>query len=218
MPTSSGNGSSPRADAPYLGHMEEQGATAVPEQASAMGHAAFAQLVSTHTKELLRFASKRLNDPLIAEDLVQMTFMAAWTARDRFAQQSSPRTWLFSILKNKLADHYRNAYRDPVDHGAANLGDDRFDEQGRWMNAYRPADWELDEASESEALLNHLVLCLERLPAHWRAAVELKYLHERDATVICQELGITPTNYWQQLHRAKLKLRDCISKQLAADQ
>ncbi|QQR88023.1 MAG: sigma-70 family RNA polymerase sigma factor [Flavobacteriales bacterium] len=170
----------------------------------------------THTKELLRFAAKRLNDPLIAEDLVQTTFMAAWTARDRFAQQSSPRTWLFSILKNKLADHYRQAYRDPVLHGAPETDDDRFDENGRWTEANRPSDWELDEAKEDEALQSHLATCLQHLPAHWRAAVEMKYLHDREATVICQELGITPTNYWQQLHRAKLKLRDCITKQLAA--
>lgn len=198
--------------------MEEQGATAVPEQASVSGHAAFAQLVSAHTKELLRFASKRLNDPLIAEDLVQMTFMAAWTARERFAQQSSPRTWLFSILKNKLADHYRMAYRDPVVHGTPETEDGRFDADGQWRAEHRPQAWAVDEAVDAEALQKFLATCLEHLPAHWRAAVEMKYLHERDAAVICQELGVTPTNYWQQLHRAKLKLRDCISKQLAADQ
>jgi DNA-directed RNA polymerase specialized sigma24 family protein len=31
---------------------------------------------------------------------------------DRFAEESSPRTWLFSILKHKLADHYRKVYRE----------------------------------------------------------------------------------------------------------
>ena len=46
----------------------------------------------------------------------------------------------------------------------------------------------------------------------------MKYLKEKDSALICQELGITATNYWQQLHRAKLKLRDCITKQLAAQQ
>jgi RNA polymerase sigma-70 factor (ECF subfamily) len=195
--------------------MEEVGSTTPRPQDLAGGSAAFEQLVRTHTKELLRFASKRLNDPLIAEDLVQTTFMSAWASRDRFAQQSSPRTWLFSILKNKLADHYRQVYRDPVLYGAPEADDERFDESGRWKEANRPNHWELDEAGEAEALQNHLANCLQHLPAHWRAAVEMKYLHDRDATVICQELGISPTHYWQQLHRAKLKLRDCITRQLA---
>lgn len=182
------------------------------------GATAFATLVHAHTQELLRFARKRLNDPLIAEDIVQTTFLAAWEARDRFAQQSSPRTWLFSILKNKLADHYRKMYRDPEVHGALIADDERFDEHGRWKEGHRPSDWDVDDAHEAEALQRYLTYCLEHLPTHWRAAVEMKYLKDLDAAVVCQELGITATNYWQQLHRAKLKLRDCISKQIAANQ
>jgi RNA polymerase sigma-70 factor (ECF subfamily) len=29
---------------------------------------------------------------------------------------------------------------------------------------------------------------------------------------ICQELGISTTNYWQMMHRAKLQLRECIDE------
>ena len=174
--------------------------------------------VREHTSDLLRFAAARVKEREVAEDLVQLTLMAAWTSRDRFAQQSSPRTWLFSILKNKIADHYRKAYRDPVVHGSDLQMDDRFQEDGHWAPQHRPGDWDLDEAAEKEALHRHLAHCLEHLPPHWRAAVEMKYLKEKDSALICQELGITATNYWQQLHRAKLKLRDCITKQLAAQQ
>ncbi len=174
--------------------------------------------VQMHTAELLGYAKARIRDPLIAEDLVQITFMAAWESRDRFAHQSSPRTWLFAILKNKLADHYRKAYRDPIVHGADALEDDRFTTEGAWKPEHRPQDWDIDEAAEKEALQHYLHECLGHLPANWRAAVEMKYLKEQDAAVVCQELGISSTNYWQQLHRAKVKLRDCISHMLAARQ
>jgi RNA polymerase sigma-70 factor (ECF subfamily) len=34
---------------------------------------------------------------------------------------------------------------------------------------------------------------------------------------ICQELGITPTNFWQIMHRAKLQLRECIENNWTKD-
>ncbi|MEX1131681.1 MAG: sigma-70 family RNA polymerase sigma factor, partial [Flavobacteriales bacterium] len=155
----------------------------------------------------------RVKEQETAEDLVQQTFIAAWEGRDRFAGNSSPRTWLFRILKNKLADHYRKVYREPE---VSSCGDDveRFDTNGRWLPEHRPTDWDHDEAADKEALHRALGQCLETLPTNWRAAVEMKYLKERDAEAICQELGITPTNYWQQLHRAKVKLRGCIEQRL----
>ena len=107
--------------------------------------------VREHTSDLLRFAAARVKEREVAEDLLQLTLMAAWTSRDRFAQQSSPRTWLFSILKNKIADHYRKAYRDPVVHGSDLQMDDRFQEDGHWAPQHRPGDWDLDEAAEKEA-------------------------------------------------------------------
>lgn len=171
--------------------------------------------VRAHTAELLRYAKARVQEVTIAEDLVQQTFVAAWESRERFTGASSPRTWLFSILKNKLADHYRKAYRDPVVHGGGTLEDDRFTADGAWKPEHLPHDWEGDDAADAEAMNLYLHECLGHLPANWRAAVEMKYLKEQDAAVVCQELGITPTNYWQQLHRAKVKLRDCITHLLA---
>ena len=35
---------------------------------------------------------------------------------------------------------------------------------------------------------------------------------DEKTAVICKELNITTTNYWVLIHRAKLKLRDCIQK------
>jgi len=54
--------------------------------------------------------------------------------------------------------------------------------------------------------------CMKKLPDTWFSAIHLKYLEEKDGKVICQELGITPSNFWQILHRAKVQLRACIEK------
>lgn len=170
--------------------------------------------VDTYTQDMLRYAKARVKDHSVAEDLVQIAFVAAWEGRARFADESSARTWLFSILKNKLADHYRTLYRDPVLHGNDNLEIERFADTGGWLPEHRPTEWNLEMHHEAELLEKHLAHCLRELPPNWRAVVEMKYLRKADAHEICQELGISVTNYWQQIHRAKLKLRACITAQL----
>ncbi len=49
----------------------------------------------------------------MAEDLVQETMLSAYQARDKFRGGSSERTWLVSILKRKIIDHYRKQSRNP---------------------------------------------------------------------------------------------------------
>ena len=175
---------------------------------------AFQEWVHAHTGDLLRYAKSRVREEDVAEDLVQLAFIAAWEGRKKFAQQSSPRTWLFSILKNKIADHWRKAYRDPVVHGLEPVDAAFFTGDDRWAPGHIPVEWGLDGPDQEEQMQRFLADCLQQLPTHWRAAVEMKYLKEKNAEAICQELGITATNYWQQVHRAKVQLRECISSKM----
>ncbi|MBL7955608.1 MAG: sigma-70 family RNA polymerase sigma factor [Flavobacteriales bacterium] len=183
-------------------------------------HKLMAGWVKSFTGDLARYARSRVKDPDVADDLVQLTFVSAWQTLERFAGESSPRTWLFSILKHKLADHYRKVYREGQRvSGSENLSDDpetvEFRTDGHWQQAHRPS--ELDDAfseQESERMDRALRHCLDLLPDNLRGAVEMKYLMEKDSEAIQQALGITAANYWQQLHRAKLKLRACIERRV----
>ena len=40
----------------------------------------------------------------------------------------------------------------------------------------------------------------------------MKYMDDLDAAEICKVLGITSSNYWVLIHRAKLQLRACLEK------
>ncbi|MBK6884029.1 MAG: sigma-70 family RNA polymerase sigma factor [Flavobacteriales bacterium] len=178
-----------------------------------------ARWVKSHTGDLVRYARSRVKDPDTADDLVQLTFVSAWQGMEKFARESSPRTWLFSILKHKLADHYRKAYSEGQHLSGIEIADDdptiTFAPNGRWTSTSRPTvtDHAFDQ-DEKERLDRALVHCLEHLPDNLRAAVEMKYLLEKDGKEIQRTLGISATNYWQQLHRAKLKLRKCIEDRL----
>lgn len=181
----------------------------------------FAEWVRAHTGELQRFARNRVKDPDVADDLVQLAFVSAWETLDRFAGESSPRTWLFAILKHKLADHYRKVYREGVKvSGIENMVDDPTDTlfapAGHWRVDHRPQH-EADlfrEDDENEQLDRALRHCLDALPERWRSVIEMKYLKEQDSDTIREAMGLSETNYWQQMHRAKLKLRACIEERL----
>lgn len=183
--------------------------------------ARFKEWVKRYTPDLLRFARNRVKDPAIADDLVQTAFIAAWETMDRFAGESSPRTWLFAILKHKLLDHYRKAYREGTKvSGEQAPGDDPsetlFTPEGHWHSDHLPqhdADIFLEDDT-NEKLDRALRHCLELLPERWRQAIEMKYLMEQDGSTIQQALGLSESNYWQQVHRAKLRLRDCIEQRL----
>jgi len=86
-----------------------------------------------------------------------------------------------------------------------------FDANDRWKPEYRPLDWGIenklsDDAEFAKALKN----CLEILPEKWLSAVRQKFLEENNADVICRQLEISKSNFWQIIHRAKLQLRNCL--------
>jgi RNA polymerase sigma-70 factor (ECF subfamily) len=63
------------------------------------------QWVNQFSDELYSWAFSSSKE--IAEDLVQDTFLAAFHKIDSFEGKSQPKTWLFSILNNKVIDYYR---------------------------------------------------------------------------------------------------------------
>ena len=167
-------------------------------------------LVLAHTKDLFCYALAKLNQKELAEDLVQDTFVAACQSHHLYTGKSSAKTWLFSILKNKIADFYRNSFKKGKEVSFLII-EEYFDSDHQWKAAYRPLDW----GNENELLDNPdfqkmLETCLENLPQKWSAAIRLKYLEEANADKICKELDLSKTNFWQIIHRARLQLRNCL--------
>src|SRR5437762_10298144 len=68
--------------------------------------------VDEHGDVLYRYALERVRKPEVAQDLVQETFFAAIRSYEKFAGQSSIRSWLCGILKHKLCDYYRKRGRE----------------------------------------------------------------------------------------------------------
>ena len=167
--------------------------------------------VELYADSLYSWTFHKTSNKETAEDLVQETFLAAVQSFEKYKGESNPKTWLFSILNHKIIDFYRKKSSNPI-----TLENDNasvfFDNDEGWKDEKAPKDWQEDDASllDNEDFNAVLQKCLDALPEKWSMSVKLKYLLGKDNEDICQELGITTTNFWQIVHRAKLQLRNCI--------
>ena len=167
--------------------------------------------VNTYTEELLSWTMHKISDSESAKDIVQDTFLAVAKSVDQYKLESNPKTWIFSILNNKISDYYRKKYRQ-VSKADYDILSSFFTEHGEWIPDKQPQHWQNDEKNLLDDLefIEILNYCLEHLPHKFNAVIKMKYYSEKKPAEICQELDINSTNMWQMMHRAKLKLRECI--------
>jgi RNA polymerase sigma-70 factor (ECF subfamily) len=172
--------------------------------------------VDQYADPLYRFALVRVSDGELARDLVQETFISAWKGLGAFEGQASEKTWLFSILRNKIIDHYRVEARSIVGRLEDNREDEQvfFDETEHWRPDTGPRDWggAHGPSVEKKEFYGILDRCKEKLVQIQAAVFTMKYIDDLDSEDICKELNISSSNYWVLLHRAKLHLRQCLER------
>jgi RNA polymerase sigma-70 factor (TIGR02943 family) len=170
--------------------------------------------LAAHRPYLLRFARLQLRNDTWAEDAVSETLLAALSKPQSFGNRSQLRTWLVGILKHKVIDLLRQRKREvalDTDEGDGNEELDAlmFKADGHYQSA--PADWG-DPQQELSTRQFFLVLeaCTEKLPAAMGRVFLMREWLELSSDEICKELALTPTNLYVQLHRARLRLRECL--------
>ncbi len=164
---------------------------------------------------LFRSALIRVGDQAVAEEVVQETFLAALRARERFAGQSSERTWLVGILKHKINEYFRKITREkPAPEGdlAERELSELFDETGRWkMPSTGPKEWmDPSSALDRQQFWEVMKRCLGGLPPRMASAFSLREIDDMATEEICTLLNITKSNLWVMLHRARTHLRQCL--------
>jgi RNA polymerase sigma-70 factor (ECF subfamily) len=151
-----------------------------------------------------------------AEDLLQESLLSALKNVESYRGEISEKNWLYFILKNKLIDYYRKRSRSlmaEIPSLIENEHDEFFDDVGHWKKEAYPQEFSLSfESSAESELKNWIEKCLERLSELQGMVFSLKYIDDKDSQEICKELGITSSNYWVIIHRAKLNLRKCLEK------
>lgn len=162
--------------------------------------------VDDHGDMLYRFALVRVRDKATAEDLVQETMLAALENAGQYAASSSVATWLTGILKHKIIDHYREMRPD-----LGSICDSEYlDETGQWRPEAIPGMWNKntpEDDLENKQLGAVLEAALAAIPPQLAAVFALREIAGLEREEICDLLGLTDSNYWVILHRARLRLR-----------
>ncbi len=172
--------------------------------------------LTEHGDCLYRTALMRVRNPDIAADLVQDTLLAALRTVEKFAGRSTERTWLVGILRNKISDHFRKLGRETNFTDLAFFKDElheKFDSADFWNNDERgPHAWTGggDEALSRAEFLTALQLCLGKLPERVSAVFLMREMDDEPCAAICETLGVSASNLWVMLHRARMALRHCL--------
>jgi len=152
----------------------------------------------SHRNYLVRFAQRKLRDPLMAEDAVHDVFEAVLSGRAVFAGRAALRSWLTAVLKNKIVDSVRrNVSMDSLD------DIDGDDSAAHAIACPQPRP---DEIAEQQQLLAIVLQRIESLPPGLRAVMRLRVLEEQSTEDVCRELGISEDNLFVRLHRARKQL------------
>lgn len=170
-----------------------------------------ASQLETLRPQLLKYAQLQLRNRAWAEDAVSETLLAALEKPQSFAGQSQLKTWLIGILKHKLIDQIRRNSREmstTVEDGV-DLDDALFQADGHWREA--PQDWgDPEHCLRQLDFMRVLEACVEQLPGQQGRLFMMREWLELDSEEICKKLAISPTNLWVMLHRARLRLRECL--------
>ena len=173
--------------------------------------------LGTLRRSMHRFATLQLGDAQSAEDAVQEALMGAFKNQEAYAGKASLKTWVFAILKHKIADVLRSRQRTQSTYVQIGEGDEEadlselFDSRGHWDSDEHPASWGNPTSSlEDKQFWKVFELCLDGLPPQQGRAFMMREYVGLEPAEVCTALAISTTNLHVMLHRARLRLRECL--------
>ncbi|NNL16644.1 MAG: sigma-70 family RNA polymerase sigma factor [Flavobacteriaceae bacterium] len=170
--------------------------------------------VDAYSDYLFNYTIARINDRNVAQDIVQDTFLAGLKSMKNFKGEASERTWLISILKRKIIDHYRkiNSKKGKAE-VRMNYNSDT-ESQGDWLEERVSDNLEINAEAIiiNEELGKAILECLSKLPEKQAQVFKMKTIQGFETEAICNELNISASNLWVIIHRARTALSGCLEK------
>lgn len=176
-----------------------------------------ASFVEELRRQMIHFATLQLSDRHLAEDAVQEALIGAMKNSQCFAGRSAFKTWVFAILKHKIADLLRQRRRQVEPNPLPQWDDDdedwdqRFDRKGFWNPDDRPQEWGQPESSlHNTQFWRVFETCLEHLSGQQARVFMMREFVGLETQEICAELHLTVSHLNVLLYRARLRLRKCL--------
>lgn len=170
--------------------------------------------IDSYSDYLYNYTITRVSDREVAQDLVQDTFFAGLKSMKNFKGEASERTWLVSILKRKIIDHYRkiNSNKGKAE-VRINYNSDA-ESEGDWLEerVADPFDKTAEDNLENTELGLAIHSCIEKLPEKQATIFKMKTLLGYETEAICNEMNITASNLWVIIHRARTAMAECLKQ------
>jgi RNA polymerase sigma-70 factor (TIGR02943 family) len=182
----------------------------------------FSDQVAAAQPMLLKYATLQLRHVTLAQDVVSEVIVAALEKPAAFSGKSSVNTWLVGILKFKIIDQFRRNKREST-RGASSDDDDAqfqdieqlaFDQSEHrneatalWTSPTAGPDANLQE----KQFFAVLEACVNDLPEQQGRVFMMREWLELPTEDICKEIGLTTSNLWVLLHRARTRLQVCLN-------
>lgn len=161
---------------------------------------AFGRLYDHYIKPIYRFVALKVGTREIAEDLTHEVFMSAWQKLPDFREQGFPfGSWLYTIARNKVIDHYRTKK------GTVSIDDEVIIESDLFQVGTRAED-EFD-LKLSLAKIKSAFSCLT---AEQREVITMRFVNDLTPQEIAQILNKREGTIRIIQHRAINKLKDII--------
>jgi len=158
---------------------------------------AFAALYEQYLPKVFQYISYRVEAREQAEDLTSVVFEKALTKFKSFnPDRASFSTWIFTIARNTVIDHYRGRQRE------------RDYQREAMVTAASTHFSSPDEEAAKAEDVRKLRSCLARLAPHEQEIISLKFSSEMKNREIAGMLGLSESNVGVIICRAVRKLRD----------
>ncbi len=185
--------------------IEDLDDAALVERAQQGDGAAFWLIIKRHNRRLHRIARAVLDDDTEAEDVLQETYIHAFTHLSEFRAEARLSTWLTRIALNEALGRRRQR-RPTVDVKAIEAMAAPF------------STHDLDP--EAAAALTEIRRLLERavssLPEHFRIVFVMRDVEEMSIEETALLLGLQPQTVSSRLHRARRLLRQALQDKFAS--